>query len=81
MLFRSVMPPAVPSPPQDLRAAVRQAVQETIAGTVRAWVEEITAAELNTDEVRGQLRPLLTELVRQELAEALKPKRNGRARR
>jgi hypothetical protein len=64
--------------PQDLRAAVRAAVQETIAGTVRAWVEEITAAELNTEEVRGQLRPLLTELVKQELQAALRPKRNGR---
>jgi hypothetical protein len=64
--------------PVDIRTAVRQAVQETIAGTVRAWVEELTASELNTEEVRGQLRPLLAQLVREELKAALAPKRNGR---
>ena len=71
------MPPA---PPQDLRLAVRKAVQETIAGTVRAWGEETTASELNTNEVRAELRPLLTELVRQELANALMPPKNGKPR-
>jgi hypothetical protein len=67
--------------PQDIRTAVQQAVRETVAGTLRAWVEEITAAELNTDEVRNQIRPLLAELVRQELTDALKVKRNGHGKR
>ncbi len=66
--------------PQDLQTAVRQAVRDTIAGTVRAWVEQITASELNTDEVRNQLRPMLTQRVRQELEAALKPRRNGHHR-
>lgn len=61
----------MPPPPNDLQTAVRQAVRETIAGTLRAWMEEITATELNTPEVRAELRPLLTALVKQELQAAL----------
>jgi hypothetical protein len=67
-------------PPADLTLAVRQAVRETVNGTVRAWVEEMTAAELRTEEVRDQLRPLVVELVRRELESALKT-RNGRTHR
>jgi hypothetical protein len=67
-------------PPADLRVAVREAVRETVNGTVRGWVEEMTAAELRSEEVRGQLRPLVLELVRRELEAALRP-RNGRASR
>jgi 1,4-alpha-glucan branching enzyme len=63
--------------PADITSAVRQAVRETIAGTVRAWVEEIAADELRSDAVRNELRPLLVELVRQELAASLKVRRNG----
>ena len=66
-------------PPPDLGLAVRQAVRETVNGTVRAWVEEITASELRSEEVRNNLRPLIVELVRRELEAALKP-RNGRPR-
>jgi hypothetical protein len=69
------------SAPQDIRTAVQQAVRETVAGTLRAWVEEITATELITDEVRNQIRPLLAELVRQELTQALKVKGNGHGKR
>jgi hypothetical protein len=67
-------------PPHDLTVAVRQAVRETVNGTVRAWVEEMTAAELRTEEVRNQLRPLVVALVRRELESALKP-RGGRTQR
>jgi hypothetical protein len=57
------------------------AVRETIGATVRAWVEEITAEELRSDEVRHELRPMLAELVRQEVAAALvSAKRNGHRR-
>ncbi|MCL2449617.1 MAG: hypothetical protein FWD17_11775 [Polyangiaceae bacterium] len=63
-----------PEPPSDLQSAVRQAVRETIAGTVRAWIEEITATELNAPDVRAELRPLLAALVKQELQAALAPR-------
>jgi len=53
-------------------------VGEAVGGTLHAWVEEIREAELNTDQVRNQLRPLLAEFVRQELTDALKVKRNGK---
>lgn len=73
--------PSTPSqPPTDLRTAVRGAVRETINATLSAWVEEITATELRSDEFRNTLRPLLTALVREELEAALKPHKNGRGK-
>jgi undecaprenyl pyrophosphate synthase len=71
--------------PPDIALAVREAVRDTIAGTVRAWAEELTATELNADEIRSELRPLLLAVVRQELTRALNPpakhRKNGKAKR
>ncbi|MBI3181831.1 MAG: hypothetical protein HYZ28_06775 [Myxococcales bacterium] len=68
-----------PAPP-DIADAIREAVRQTLAGTVRAWVEQATEGELRSDEVRQQLRPLILQLVRKQLEEALRAS-NGKRRR